>query len=629
MYLGINYNGMHDSSVCLVGTDGIVQYAVSEERLSRVKQDGRFPHRALASIDLRQVHAIGVPYLAARGPAVPSHDVFRDVMAPLPGYRVGEFPAVWRDRLTALGRPLEFFDHHDMHAFSAYVLSGYPEAIVLTCDNGAYTCPVTAAVFHVRARATERLAAAGYGELDTIASLYSDVTALLGFTPCKHEGKVTGLAAHGISRAECRRDVWRLHRQMRTEHARAYGWIGFCDDDVPPFYEPNLHQIAQYRRQLPYTDADIARAAQDILEEKIVTIARWIKQHCGADLPLLLSGGVFANVKVNLEIARLGFRAMFVCPPMGDEGLSIGAARAAFDRYEGVTRGRKSVPLRSRPRRDTVALGPDPCDDASTALEETGLVYHRLVPPDASRAVSDALVSGQLVAVVRGRQEFGPRALGLRSVLAGAADVTLNDRLNAKLRRTDFMPFAPILRAERFADVFDLDAVPSDVEDCARFMTICLPVQPWVAEKCPVVVHVDGTARPQVLRREDDPFLHDVLGKYEERTGLPMLVNTSFNIHDEPIVSSAADAVAAFLLAELDLLLLDDCLVRLAENSQVKSLARLLRRQEGTIAKARHAALNRSFGRQIFEGPGRFNDYAPSTADIPAATHTAPAAAPA
>ncbi|MFC7387111.1 carbamoyltransferase C-terminal domain-containing protein [Sphaerisporangium rhizosphaerae] len=605
MFLGINYNGMHDSSVCLVGPDGTIQYAVSEERFSRVKQDGRFPYRSLADIDLGQVQAIGVPYLDSPGKVVASDDVFRNVMAPGTGDGVGDFPVIWRERLAALGRPLEFFDHHEMHAYSAYVLSGHSEAIVLTSDNGAYTCPVTSAVFHVRPGAIERIAAAGFGELDTLASLYTDVTALLRFTPCKHEGKVTGLAARGTPRAECRRDLWRLHRQMRKP-PKAYGWIGIFEEDVPPFYEPNHHQIAQYRRQLPYDDADIARAAQDILEEKIVAIVRWIGQHCGKDLPLLLSGGVFANVKVNLEIARLGFRSIFVCPPMGDEGLAIGAARAAFDRHAVTAPVRRSAAARLRPARDTVALGPRPCEDASSLLREAGLVHHRLTPLDAGRMLSNALVAGQVAAVVRGPQEFGPRALGLRSVLAGAADASLNDRLNAKLRRTEFMPFAPILRAERFADVFELDALPTDVEDCGRFMTICLPVRPWVAEKCPAVVHVDGTARPQVLRRQDDPFLYDVLAAYEERTGLPMVVNTSFNIHDEPMVSSAGDAVAAFLMAELDFLLVEDCVVRLAENPHARHLARLLRRQDGAVAKARHAALNRSFGRQIFEGPGRF-----------------------
>jgi carbamoyltransferase len=238
-------------------------------------------------------------------------------------------------------------------------------------------------------------------------------------------------------------------------------------------------------------------------------------------------------------------------------------------------------------------------------------VHDQLTQEEACRRIADALSSGRIVALARGPQEFGPRALGLRSILASADDPSLSQRLNDKLKRTDFMPFAPLLREERFAAVFDTETVPTDVANCVRFMTICLPVRQWVAAACPVVVHVDGTARPQVVRQQDDPFLHHLLVEYERRTGLPLLVNTSFNIHDEPIVSTEVDAIAAFLAAELDLLLIEDCLVDLEDNPAARRLAAIIRRPFSQVAKARHAALNRSFGRQIFEGAGRFNDFAP------------------
>ncbi|HUC27875.1 MAG TPA: carbamoyltransferase C-terminal domain-containing protein [Streptosporangiaceae bacterium] len=611
MFLGINYNGMHDSSVCLVDADGAITYGVSEERLTRVKQDGRFPRRALAGLDLSKVAAVGVPYLPNAGSKVTSDNIFRKVMHPLPGYSVGPFPDLWREHLDTLGRPLVFFDHHDMHAYSAFVLSGYSEALVMTCDNGAYSCPVTAGVFHVQHGKIHRIAAAAYGELETLGAFYADVTALLGFAPCKHEGKVTGLAAYGTPRQDCRRDLWDLHRRMRTAPSRPYGWVGFLSEEVPPFYEPNLYQVAQYRAQLDYPNADIARAAQDLLEEKLVAVAQWTRRECGTDLPLLLSGGVFANVKANLEIARVGFPALFVCPPMGDEGLAIGAARAAFELHEGPYRRTRLIPAPQMPARDTIALGPTPCNNAAAVLNAAGLAHDRVTPHEACLNIAEALAAGQIAAVVRGAQEFGPRALGLRSILAGADDASVNDRLNSKLRRTEFMPFAPLLRSERFTEVFEVSTVPTDTTNCTRFMTICLPVQPWVTKACPAVVHVDGTARPQVVREADDPFLHALLAEYEQRTGLPLLVNTSFNIHDEPMVSSAADAIAAFLAAELDLLLIEDCLVHLSENQAARRLAQIVRRPESPVARARHVALNRSFGRQIFEGPGLFNEFAP------------------
>jgi carbamoyltransferase len=243
-------------------------------------------------------------------------------------------------------------------------------------------------------------------------------------------------------------------------------------------------------------------------------------------------------------------------------------------------------------------------------LVDAGIAHHRADPERIREGLTATLAAGKVVAVVRGRQEFGPRALGMRSVLASPSQGSVVRRLNASLRRSEFMPFAPIVRAERYTGVFDLATVPTDVSDCIPFMTICLPVHPCIAELCPAVVHVDGTARPQVVHREDDPFLHALLADFEAATGLPMLLNTSFNLHDEPIVSSAADAIAAFLIAELDVLLLEDCLVVLDENPTVRRLVELVRPPDGEVSRMRHAALNLSFGRQIFEGPGRYSDHA-------------------
>jgi carbamoyltransferase len=254
-----------------------------------------------------------------------------------------------------------------------------------------------------------------------------------------------------------------------------------------------------------------------------------------------------------------------------------------------------------------MALGPGPGSDVGAVLDELGVVFTRPSAPEARREIVEVLAAGGAVALVRGPQEFGPRALGRRSILAGPTDPEVNQRLNRKLRRTEFMPFAPLLRDVRLGDVFDLSQVASDVSACLPFMTLCLPVRPEAAAACPAVVHVDGTARPQVLFPEEDPELYRLLADFEEATGAPAVINTSFNIHDEPLVSSATDAVTAFLTAELDLLVIEDCLVRLAENRPAARLAQAVRPPTRTTAAARHAALNLSFGRQIVEGPARFS----------------------
>lgn len=611
-YVGLNYNGMHDSSVCLSDRHGHPVYAMSEERFSRVKMEGRFPRRALSAIDFDDVAGIGIPYLSHAPERVESAPVFRDLLHTVPNYPVDEFPRIWRERLDSLGKPLHFFDHHDMHAYTGFVLSGYAEALVLTSDYGAYSCPVTAGAYHVRRGKVTRLAGASMSEHVALAGLYTDVTALLGFSPCKHEGKITGLAAHGRPSRECREHVWELHRRIRSAEHNFYGWVGFFDEDIPPFYEPNRHLVQRYRAELPFSDADIARAAQDLLEEKLLAVAQWLEQTQGTDLPLILSGGVFANVRANLELARVGFSKVFVAPPMGDDGLSIGAAAAAAHQEDAAS---GAPPAAAFPL--SMALGTTPGEGTEVRLKELGIVFSR--PDDPAGALATHLARGESVAVVRGRQEFGPRALGRRSILSSAADPVVNERLNASLQRTEFMPFAPILRAERVDEVFDLSGIPSDVGDCLPFMTMCLPVHPRIRDTAPAVVHVDGTARPQAVSESADPFLHRLLASYEERTGIPLLINTSFNIHDEPLVSDLDDALAAFFTAQLDVLYLDGgFVVALRDNAPPARMAKLLRRGGDGVAKKRHRALNLSFGRQMVDGAGRFTEWPDGDPDLPA-----------
>ncbi|MFG1995336.1 carbamoyltransferase C-terminal domain-containing protein [Actinoplanes sp. NPDC048988] len=608
MILGINYNGMHDSSVCLLDDDGTVVLAVDEERLSRVRQDGRFPYQALSLVDLTKVDAIGVPYLWQPPPLASSDDVFKELL--LSGSRAtpDPYPAGWHERLAALGPPLRFYDHHDMHAYTALASSGLPEALVLTSDYGAYACAVTTSVFHVRQGSIERLAAAAYGELEPLAAMYTDITVLLGFTPCRHEGKITGLAAHGKPSDACRRDVWRVHADIRADQHRLYDWVAFLDDDVPPFYEPNHHLVAAYRGQLPYSDADIARAAQDLLEEKVAAIIDWMADRFGVELPLLLSGGLFANVKANLLAARSRFPAVFVCPAMGDDGLSLGAAAAVHHERAGtrLKAAAGTAPLKIGPPL-SMTLGPPATTDAAQDLTRFGLTFDRPGTSELIERVATTLAAGGTVAMVRGRQEFGPRALGHRSILADGSDRAILDTLNARLRRTEFMPFAPVLRDERLHDVFDLDDVNADVSGCLPFMTMCLPVRPPAAASIPAVVHVDGTARPQVLAAAEDPLLYRILQSYEGRTGRPALINTSFNVHDEPLVGSTADAVAAFFTARLDLLVIEDCLVEADANQQAAALVHAAARDGNRVARAQRAALNASFSRQMLDGPGRFS----------------------
>jgi carbamoyltransferase len=585
MLLGVNYNGMHDSAVAVLTDGGEILSAVSEERLSRVKKDGRIPHHALSTVQWSDIDEIVVPYLADPPPFVGPDALFDDVLLPT-DRPVPPYPPKWHDQLEALPRPISYVDHHAAHAYAALRLSGFPEALAITCDNGAYNCDTSFAVYHVDARGVTRLHAASWFCYESICSLYNDVTALLGFHPCTHEGKVTGLAAYGVSSSACRRDVWATHQEIRNHRLPLYTWVGFLDEQVPAFVDVNEYLSRQWRDRLGYSNADVARGAQEIFERAVLTVVDRVAARHGRSLPLVLSGGAFANVKLNMEIAGLRFPAVFVCPPMGDEGLAIGAPALLLAEAHGTA-------CAPRNTRNTMFLGPDHDADAGSVL--AGLGVRAAQAADLVGEVVDALVRPEVVAIARGRAEFGPRALGNRSVLFTGSDPTVNDWLNRKLDRTEFMPFAPLLRIENAQRSFDADTVKAS-EDSAFFMTICLRAQPEFSAVHPAVVHVDGTARPQFVAQDSHPFLWEVLRRYEERTGAWALINTSFNMHEEPIVTGVDDAVAAFFTAGLDVLVIGDWIVRRDENHEIATGAALVcrgRPEERLRRSARSASIGR------------------------------------
>jgi carbamoyltransferase len=283
----------------------------------------------------------------------------------------------------------------------------------------------------------------------------------------------------------------------------------------------------------------VAAAYQCVLED--VTrraVAHWLK--ATVQTRVVVSGGVHANVKLNQRIRELpGVEALFVYPNMGDGGCGTGAAMLAF--------GHDRMP---RCGFDTVYFGPDYSDaEVRAALDRAGLRYERC--DDVEDRVADLLAAGAVVGRFAGRMEYGPRALGNRSVLYPATDPAVNQWLNAQLGRTEFMPFAPACLAEAAPRLF---RNLSGCEKAAEFMTITFDCTDEMTRHSPAAVHVDGTARPQLVTERSNPGFHRLLSAYAARTGIPVVINTSFNLHEEPIVCSPDDAVRAFLAGNLDYL---------------------------------------------------------------------------
>ncbi|MBT3604266.1 MAG: carbamoyltransferase [Candidatus Latescibacteria bacterium] len=420
--------------------------------------------------------------------------------------------------------PIYNIDHHKAHLASAYYTSGWDNCLNISLDGvGDGYC--------------SRIAVCKDGKMDLIHSIpfyhtpgqyYGFVTGWAGFTPGKHEGKITGLAAYGD--AEKAIDIFRSR-------------IGYSEKKFS-FVNHGMWGWAEYEhinKKLKGIDkADAAAAIQQHIEDLItryVTQAVTKTKHT----KIVLSGGLFANVKLNQRVRDIaGVEDIYVHPNMGDGGLAVGAALA----YCGEN-------TRVHPYRlENAYLGTEGTEaDIESELKKQGLSYTR--HDNVEAVIAQRLAQGLVVARVNGKMEYGPRALGNRSIIYQATDVTVNKWLNQHLKRTEFMPFAPAILKERAADYYV--GFPTS-EFTAEFMTITYDVTKRCQEEAPAVVHVDNTARPQIVSKQSNPSFYHILTEYEKLTGFPQLINTSFNMHEEPIVCTPEDAVRAFQQGHLDVL---------------------------------------------------------------------------
>jgi carbamoyltransferase len=256
-----------------------------------------------------------------------------------------------------------------------------------------------------------------------------------------------------------------------------------------------------------------------------------------------LAGGIFANVRLNRVLAeQLPLDEVFIFPPMGDDGLPIGAALAYLLERDGLPHW-----LEQRRRLSNVYLGRDYTKVADAALAATPGIARSGDAPVAGAA--QRLARGEIGAIYTGRMELGPRALGARSILANPARRETHDLLNERLDRTEFMPFAPVIAADKAKTVFDVNAVNAYA---CRFMTITCDVHADWRQRIAAVVHVDNSARPQIIERGANPLYFDVLAAFEQATGIPVLINTRFNVHEEPIVNAPAECCKALVDGRID-----------------------------------------------------------------------------
>ncbi len=547
----------HDSgaAVCI---DGQLVSAVNQERIDRIKLSGAFPWGAIdealriAGVLERDVNRIvfgssftpsallrAMPkrHHAARAegqfsPWLHGYIVYQSGIK-ASGMHTVEVDACRRILTRRLRkRPfaratVEMMDHHRAHAEGAYRTQAQSNCLVLTVDAMGDGTTATASI----GRDGQLDLLWRQSGLASINTFYSRVTEKLGFTAIRHEGKVTGLAAYVEPPPSL---VAHLKSRVYFE---APGFSRVPAERLDRADDAFWGELDRWSRE------EIASATQYVLEQAVIGFVRhWVHQ---TGCPhVAVAGGVFGNVKLNQHIAALSeVDSLWVMPHMGDGGLAAGAALGAA-----------GAPPRTLAN---AYLGPgtDP-KQCRQALAVAGIRRHR--PKDPISRVAKLIARGKVIARVDGRMEWGPRALGNRSILASPKDPGINDTLNQKLGRSEFMPFAPVVRQE---DVERWFVGTRHAEEAARFMTVCFPVTDAFAAACPAAVHVDGTARPQVVRHSDNPSLHALLSAMGELTDVPVLVNTSFNMHEEPLVCTPGEAIRAWQQAQLDALWLGEQLL--------------------------------------------------------------------
>ncbi len=537
--LGINAI-FHDPSAALV-VDGQVVAAGEEERFSRRKHGKRpvpfsaweLPELAarwcLEEAGLRPEDLDAVAYSfdprLARPASEQGLDDLWDHLRVTYAERAPHFLAAALPGLDPAA--VRFVPHHVAHAASAALAAPFPDSSVLVLDGRGE------AVSHLAGHTTG-------GDIEVLASqplphslglLYEDVTDHLGFLRSSDEYKVMAMASYGEPRflSELREAVY------------ATGDGGFRTDPV------DWSALAKRLRpgeQWTQDHADLAASVQRRLEEVLLELVRWLHGRTGGEV-LTLAGGVALNCVANTRIAAEGpFRHVWVQPAAGDAGTSLGAAL-----HVAATDGDQVAPM---PGAD---LGRGWTDEELEAwLVTAKIAYER--PPDIADAVAQCLAENGVVAWFQGRSEFGPRALGHRSLLAHPGHEKNLERLNDVKGREQFRPVAPMVLAERAPDIFGRGPVPSP------YMLFVHDVAPEWQSRIPAVVHVDGTARIQSVDRREEPLVARMLDRFEARTGLPVVVNTSLNTAGRPMVDDPRDALECFGSAPVDALALGPFLVR-------------------------------------------------------------------
>ena len=562
----------HDAGACFV-SDGSVISAALEERFTRIKHDNNFPEQAigyclscanLKAADIDHVVFYEKPivkfdrYLRSHFAYFPkSRRIFADTIGSWINVKL-QIPKTLKNTIGYTG-PVAFVPHHLSHAASSYYLSGFETAAIVTIDGVGEWATTTMGVGRRGKITVEKEIRFPH----SLGLLYSAMTAYLGFEVNDAEYKVMGLAAYGDPKP-FRKQMNELVRMFPdgsfaldlSYFDYMYGECMFNGKIKTLFGFPARRSESRMERQYE----NIAASLQEKLEEMVFGLLCAAHARYSID-SLCMAGGVALNSVMNGKIlSRTPFKRLFIPPDPGDGGGAMGAAfgfwHLRFPEFKTV-QFRKSI-------QNTVFtpyLGPSFSEEH---MEDT-LVRHRLTYKRLERkalvdTVAGLIASEHIVGWFQGRMEWGPRALGARSILASATRPEMKDIINSKVKHRElFRPFAPVVLTDYVSEYFRTDR---RVPVSAKYMLFVYPFREKGKHDVPAVVHVDGTGRLQTLAREDNPLYFDVVEAYRKKTGIPIIINTSFNVRGEPIVCTPQDAIHCFLKTDIDYLAMGPFIVR-------------------------------------------------------------------
>ena len=583
----------HDSSISVI-QDGEIIASVEEERFTRIKVYSGFPYKGMEYIENEfQLYLKDADYVIFSGEKIfvkSSHKAFQDHLMPLEKRenryiaflkkmvenksltleRNKEYFYSFMEELGVAKEKIVFVSHHLSHAASVYYQAPFPESLVVTSDGKGDD--VSSEVYYAGNGEMEKLN--HISELSSLGQMYSSITQFLGFRPNRHEGKITGLAAYGdpmklgpellkFFEFDETRGTYSSIFEKEVYESLNDGLSNCSQKDafrikcVVPDHIDRQYMAINYIYQNKFkqlwkdeSKEDVAAAAQYVLETITVQyISYWVKK-TGLKY-VCLAGGVFANVKLNQRILEIPeVENIFVQPAMGDSGLSLGGALYQTAQVDNTFKGRLI---------HDVYKGPEFSNDQILEkLKQTNFKYEKLPLDELAAKTAELLTKSKIAGLFSGRMEYGPRALGARSIIISPFDKSINESVNARLNRTEFMPFAPVI-LDKFAHEYFIGYKEDHI--ASEFMTVTYDVFPDKIDKIEAVVHVDGTARPQVIKKEKNLLYYSIIEKFYELTGIPVLVNTSFNAHEEPILQNIDNAINALNKDIVDYLVIGNYLV--------------------------------------------------------------------